>query len=202
MFVAHGLWAAGVGLLLWTESTAETSEPGVHPFAVSDPARLASPPPDWSGPLQEALTPEELTHRPTLLLPTCLTAGLHAAPLPSPDLRSATTRRRTELAAWQVPASALAPPEAADLLLEIDYLHASEDGAWTLGAELRFLAEVASGVARWVYSGRVVPVLRAGDGGWSASWVLVDDGPIRAWRTQLVRATSPKVPICGRPEGP
>lgn len=191
MFVAHGLWAAGVGLLLWTESTAETSEPGVHPFAVNDPARLASPPPDWSGPLQEALTPEELTHRPTLLLPTCLTAGLHAAPLPSPDLRSATTRRRTELAAWQVPASALAPPEAADLLLEIDYLHASEDGAWTLGAELRFLAEVASGVARWVYSGRVVPVLRAGDGGWSASWVLVDDGPIRAWRTQLVAALPP-----------
>ena len=24
----------------------------------------------------------------------------------------------------------------------------------------------------------------------------------KAWRTQLVRATSPKVPICGRPEGP
>ena len=25
---------------------------------------------------------------------------------------------------------------------------------------------------------------------------------VNAWRTQLVRATSMKVPICGRPEGP
>ena len=24
----------------------------------------------------------------------------------------------------------------------------------------------------------------------------------KAWRTMVVRATSPKVPICGRPEGP
>ena len=24
----------------------------------------------------------------------------------------------------------------------------------------------------------------------------------KAWRTQVVRATSPKVPICGRPDGP
>ena len=24
----------------------------------------------------------------------------------------------------------------------------------------------------------------------------------KAWRTMLVRATSPKVPMCGRPDGP
>ena len=24
----------------------------------------------------------------------------------------------------------------------------------------------------------------------------------KAWRTMVVRATSPKVPICGRPDGP
>ncbi|MEO9221701.1 MAG: hypothetical protein ABI251_07985, partial [Mycobacteriaceae bacterium] len=154
--MAHGLWSVGNGLLLWAETDG-------HP--VADPAQLPPVPVDWSGPLQEALSPFELPLRPTLLLPV---DGV--------------------LVPRGVPASALATPDAADLLLEIAFLHAGADGAWSLSPELRFLAEVASGIARWVYSGRVVPTLRRRGGGWTAAWTLVDDGPIRAWRTQLEAA--------------
>ena len=153
MFVAHGLWSTGNGLLLWAETEG-------HP--VADAAQLPSAPADWSGPLQEALSPCEFPLRPTLLLPV---DGV--------------------LAPCGVAASALTIPDAADLLLEIAYLHAGADGAWSLSPELRFLAEVASGIARWVYSGRVVPTLRRRGGGWTAAWTLIDDGPIRAWRTKL-----------------
>ena len=159
MFVAHGLWSPGCGLLLWIERDGAP---------VADPALLAPAPLDWSGPLQEALTPAELSHRPMLLLP-----------------------RDGALTACRLPAHALAAPDAADLLLEIAYLHASSDGVWTLSAELQFLAEVASGIARWVYSGRVVPMVQPADGNCSAGWVLVDDGPIRAWRTQLQACLPP-----------
>ena len=33
-------------------------------------------------------------------------------------------------------------------------------------------------------------------------WIASPVSTRKAWRTMVVRATSPKVPICGRPEGP
>ena len=159
MFVAHGLWSVGGGLQLWFENEGRL---------VADAALLAPAPPDWSGPLQEALAPAELPDRPILLLP-----------------------HDGELVPAEVPAHAVTTPDAADLLLEIAYLRAGSEGSWALSGELRFLAEVASGVARWVYSGRVVPTVRAENAAWVARWVLVDDGPIRAWRTQLQACLPP-----------
>jgi len=159
VFLAHGLWSAGAGLRLWIETDGQP---------VGAPGMLAPVPPDWTGPLQEALAPAELPLRLCLLLPA---DGV--------------------LTARQIPAYALATPDAADLLLEIASLHARADGMWVLGPELRYLAEVASGIARWVYSGRVVPVLRRRTAGWVARWVLIDDGPVRSWRTQLRAALPP-----------
>ena len=189
VLVAHGLWSVEAGLLLWTETTARSDHRELHPFAVVDPARLAAAPADWSGPLREALSPAELPMRVSVLLPT--SGGQSPEPVPAPELASPGAARGTTLTAWKLPVHALGAADAADLLLDVADLQACSDGRWILGSELRFLAEVASGVARWVYSGRVVPTLRSVGDGWSASWVLVEDGPIRAWRTQVAAALPP-----------
>ncbi|WP_241249992.1 DEAD/DEAH box helicase [Rhodococcus sp. X156] len=194
--MAHGLWSSAAGLLLWTETDERAGAPvpaGLHPLAVADPARLPPPPSDWSGPLKEALTPYELDRLPTLLLPTGTIAGLAPAPLPSPALRApdAGAARGTDLAPWQVPACAVARVDSADLLMEVASLRTPSNGAWVVADELAFLGDVAAGVARWVYSGRVVPTVVRDGQQWRARWVLADDGPIRTWRTQVGAALPP-----------
>lgn len=183
MVVAHGLWSRGTGLLLWFEA----GEPGagaagMHPCAVADAAALPAPPRAWGARLQDALSPVALRRRPELLVPTA--AGI---PVPS----SGHPPPADGLTGWRVPATALAPPDAADLLHEVAHLHSAHEDEWTLGAELRFLGEVASGVARWVYSGRVVPAVCTIDDEHWVRWTLVDDGPVRTWRTQLAAALPP-----------
>ncbi|MEO6880129.1 MAG: SNF2 helicase-associated domain-containing protein, partial [Mycobacteriaceae bacterium] len=181
MVVVHGLWSAGTGLLLWFETPQTVGRiaraGGVHPHAVGDPATLPAPPVAWAARLQDALRPTALRRRPEVLVPT--RGGLPVSE--GPD----------GLTPFHVPALALAPPDAADLLHEIAHAHTLTAHGWALSPELVFLGDVAAGVARWVYSGRVVPSLRALDDEHWARWVLVDDGPVRAWRARIGAALPP-----------
>jgi len=176
----HGLWSPGTGLLLWFETVhAALVDAALHPRAVADPALLPAPPRAWAGRLADALAPAALRRRPELLLPA--TGGF-----PTKGAQPA-----GGLQQWRVPAGALAPPDAAEVLHEVAHLYTSSEDGWILSPELRFLGEVASGVARWVYSGRVVPAVHSYDDEHWARWVLVDDGPVRTWRTQVVAALPP-----------
>ncbi len=177
MIGVHGLWSAGTGLLLWFEDPTTAGGAGLHPYAVTDPSALPAPPSAWAARLQDVLRPTALRRRPEVLVPTRDGAPVTTGP--------------RELSPFRVPAVALAPPDAAELLHEVAHAPTVADDGWTLGPELVFLGDVASGVARWVYSGRVVPTLRALDDEHWARWMLADDGPIRAWRGRVVAALPP-----------
>ena len=174
--ILHGLWSAGTGLLLWFEAPGAGGDSGLHPDAVVDPGELPAPPREWEGRLADTLAPAELRRRPEVVLPT---GG--------------------ELLPWRVSALALAPPDAVDLLHQVAHLDRPGAGEWRISPELQFLGEVCTGVARWVYAGRVVPVLTNLDDEYWARWALVDDGPIRTWRTQLAAALPP---VLGAELGP
>ena len=79
----------------------------------------------------------------------------------------------------QIPAIALAPNDAADLLLRTPPAHALISG------DLLFLAHVAHGIERWVRGGRVVPALKSIDGQWWPRWRLVGGERQRAWLSEL-----------------
>ncbi|OZD08648.1 ATP-dependent helicase [Rhodococcus sp. 06-235-1A] len=87
--------------------------------------------------------------------------------------------RATGRAPVQVPAIALAPHDAADLLLRTPPDHPSISG------DLRYLAHVARGIERWVRGGRVVPALKLMDGQWWPRWRLVGGERQRAWLSEL-----------------
>lgn len=88
-----------------------------------------------------------------------------------------------EMIAW--PAVALAPPEAADVLLTIPARDHRVSG------DLKYLAHVARGIERWAGSGRVVPEVQRADGEWWPRWRLVGGEQQRAWRTELAVAMPP-----------
>lgn len=85
----------------------------------------------------------------------------------------------------QVPAIALAPVDAVDLLLRTPESHALISG------DLRYLAHVARGIERWVRAGRVVPALELMDGQWWPRWRLVGGERQRAWLSELAVAMPP-----------
>ncbi|OZC93539.1 ATP-dependent helicase [Rhodococcus sp. 06-412-2C] len=85
----------------------------------------------------------------------------------------------TARAPAQIPAVALAPHDAVDLLLRTPSDHALISG------DLRFLAHVTRGIERWVRGGRVVPALKLIDGQWWPRWRLVGGERQRAWLSEL-----------------
>ncbi|MGY2061788.1 ATP-dependent helicase, partial [Nocardia gipuzkoensis] len=78
----------------------------------------------------------------------------------------------------EVPAHALAPDMAAQVLLQTL-------PATIVAADLRFLSHVARGIERWVRAGRVVPELTRQDGDWWVRWRLVGGQRQRAWLAEL-----------------
>ncbi|MFC9790153.1 DEAD/DEAH box helicase [Rhodococcus sp. NPDC127528] len=86
------------------------------------------------------------------------------------------------LAELTLPALALAPAAAADVLLDLPTADPR------LSGDLRFLAHVAQGVRRWVRAGRVVPEVSREDGQWWVRWRLVGGERQRAWVSELVVA--------------
>ncbi|MCX4097333.1 DEAD/DEAH box helicase [Nocardia sp. alder85J] len=91
-----------------------------------------------------------------------------------------------------VPAHALAPARAAEVLLQ-------RLPPAAVSADLRFLGHAAQGVQRWARGGRVVPELTRADGEWWARWRLVGGQRQRAWLAELVAATPPALRVAGRP---
>lgn len=102
----------------------------------------------------------------------------HRARVTFPD----STRRATPRDPVELPAIALAPHDAADLLLRTPSTHALISG------DLRFLGHVAQGIERWVRAGRVVPALKLMDGQWWPRWRLVGGERQRAWLSELAVA--------------
>ncbi|WP_175420403.1 DEAD/DEAH box helicase [Rhodococcus sp. SGAir0479] len=85
----------------------------------------------------------------------------------------------------RVPVLALAPPEAADVLLAVP------DDAPGIAGDLRYLAHVARGVERWARAGRVVPELYRAEGHWWPRWRLLGGERQRAWLAELAAAMPP-----------
>ncbi|WP_433611744.1 DEAD/DEAH box helicase [Prescottella agglutinans] len=89
----------------------------------------------------------------------------------------------------RVPVLALAPAEAADVLLAVP------DDAPHVSGDLRYLAHVARGVERWARAGRVVPELYRAEGHWWPRWRLLGGERQRAWLAEL-SAAMPSVQRC------
>lgn len=83
------------------------------------------------------------------------------------------------------PATALAPPDAAEFLLGLG----ARDPR--IAGDLRFLSHAARGVERWARAGRVVPEIHRAEGGWWPRWRLLGGERQRAWLTELAVAMPP-----------
>ena len=187
MLVVHGLWAYGASYL-WAEDSAlpaaAPARPGrlsraprPHPFALqaSGLARALARLPEPAAGLAGQAVEDELTLR--------LPSGTDG-PLASPELirppgqdgagASRPAGRRVSLAPWRVPALAFEPAPAVDLLTVL-----GEPGALSgevIGGSARYLAAVARLGADLAARGRVLPALRAEDGGHAARWRPVLSG--------------------------
>lgn len=177
MLVIHGLWAHGSSYL-WAEDSAlpaaappragrPSRAPRPHPSALqaSGLARALARLPEPAAGLVGQAVDDELTLR--------LPSGTDG-PLASPELirppgqdGAGTGRpggRRVSLVPWRVPALAFEPAPAIDLLTVL-----SEPGAFSGevigGGSARYLAAVARLAADLAARGRVLPALRAEDGG-------------------------------------
>jgi len=92
-----------------------------------------------------------------------------------------------------VPAVALAPCDAADLLLDLPRR------APGVAGDLRYLAHVARGIERWAQAGRVAPDLVRVEKQWWARWRLLGGEKTRAWTAELAAAMPPVQRQLGRP---
>jgi hypothetical protein len=179
--VVHGTWSAGARLCLWAEDDggadgraagrpAARARP--HPFAC-DAALLLDITRDLRGDREAAGA--ELT----LVLPS-----RPGGPLGSPELgRPAGRAAAPRPLPWTVPALALGPDAALDVLLGLP----DRPG---VAPSLRYLAEVAKLALELVARGRMLPDL---DGAHVARW-LPDPEPEDARRLRLLAAAMP--PAC------
>ncbi len=92
-----------------------------------------------------------------------------------------------------LPAVAVAPPDAAELLLD---LPRRPDG---VSGDLRFLAHVARGIERWAQAGRVAPEMHRAEKQWWVRWQLLGGDRTRAWKAELVAAMPPVQRQLGNP---
>ncbi len=92
-----------------------------------------------------------------------------------------------------LPAVAVAPPDAAVLLLDLPRRPSGVAG------DLRYLAHVARGIERWAQAGRVAPELVRAEKQWWARWQLLGGEKTRAWSAELAAAMPPVQRQLGRP---
>ncbi|WP_206615776.1 DEAD/DEAH box helicase [Rhodococcus xishaensis] len=95
--------------------------------------------------------------------------------------------------AERVPVLALAPAEAADVLLAVP------DDARDVSGDLRYLTHVARGVETWARAGRVVPELCRTEGHWWPRWRLLGGERQRAWLAEMAAAMPPVQRFEGTP---
>jgi SNF2 family DNA or RNA helicase len=188
MLVVHGLWAYGASYL-WAEDSAlpaaAPARPGrlshtlrPHPFALqaSGLARVLARLPEPAAGLAGQAVEGELTLR--------LPSG-GDGPLASPELirppgqdgagAGRPSGRRVSLAPWRVPALAFGPAPAIDLFTVLGEPGELPDEVIG-GGSARYLAAVARLGADLAARGRVLPALRAEDGGHAARWRPVLSG--------------------------
>lgn len=99
----------------------------------------------------------------------------------------------TETEPSTLPAVAVAPADAAELLLDMP----RRPGG--VGGDLRYLAHVARGIETWAQAGRVAPELVRVEKQWWARWRLLGGEKTRAWSAELAAAMSPAQRQLGRP---
>jgi SNF2 family DNA or RNA helicase len=175
VLVVHATWRDSA-LVLWAEdvhrpvSTRMRSEPRPHPFAAS--------PEELTDALGVDGEPTELT----LVLP-----GTATAPAPSPELGRETRPTRGNLHRWQVPALAVSPDAALNILATID------DGGGTVayGSDVRYLAVVAGFACDLAARGRVLPGIAVESDGVAARWRPVLIGPDAARQRSMAEAMPP-----------
>ncbi|MFD6858335.1 DEAD/DEAH box helicase [Rhodococcus sp. NPDC060090] len=161
----HGLWSPGSGLVLWREP----DETAAVASDASESAGLVVSADDAE--LPSALrrwTDRPFRHRVELTLP-------------------GDTEPRT------LPAVAIAPADAAELLLDVPRR------AQGIAGDLRFLVHVARGIERWAQAGRVAPELARAEKQWWARWRLLGGEKTRAWLAELAAAMPPVQRQLGRP---
>jgi SNF2 family DNA or RNA helicase len=176
MLVVHGIWAYGAAHL-WAEDSAlpaaapprpgrPSRAPRPHPFA-RDAAGLAAALaelPEPAGDLAVKAVDDELT----LWLPSA-----PDGPLASPELIRAPGQDgagrsggRAPLRPWRVPALVFEPAAAADLLAAVGE-GGPPSGQAVPGGTLHYLAAAARLAADLAARGRLLPALRAEDGGYA-----------------------------------
>ena len=209
MRVIHGIWARGA-LCLWAEDPDlpaaprdQAPSPALHPFACQA-AELADVLAALPGPAGEAAR-KAVDAELTLQLPS---AAGPARPLASPELlRPAAPDApdapeprpgRIRLASWRVPVLAFTPAAALDLLRAPGDL-----GELVVpGASLTYLAALARFADGLAARGRVLPVLIAEDGSYTARWRPVLGGT-DAQRARDLAAAMPAScrAVAGEPPG-
>src|SRR6266702_4523206 len=181
MLVVHGIWAYGA-CYLWAE---DSTLPAQAPPRPGRPSRAPRPHPFACDPvaLEEELAEAAFADELTLWLPST-----PAGPRASPELVRAEDaaalrgpqavpprQGRQALAAWRVPALALEPAAAADLL-EAASGEAGHCGAFVPGGSLRYFCAVAALATDLAARGRVLPTLVCEPGGYAARWRPVLSG--------------------------
>ncbi len=202
MLVVHGIWAYGAAHL-WAEDSVlpaaappragrPSRAPRPHPFAF-DAAGLAAALaelPEPAGDLASKAVDDELT----LWLPST-PDGPAASPelirAPGEDTAGGKPGRRA-LRPWRVPALVFEPAAAADLLAVVGE-GGPPSGQVVPGGTLHYLASAARLAADLAARGRVLPSLRAEDGGYTARWRPVLAGA-DAERARELAAGMP--PLC------
>jgi SNF2 family DNA or RNA helicase len=205
LFVVHAIWAHSA-LLIWAEDSQlpasppprrgrRSQPPRPHPFAggaaaLADVvAQLAEP----AGDLARKAVEADLV----LLLP-----ATPKGPLASPELGRKPAAGQPALTQWRVPALALEPAAAAELLGLVD--PAGEPagdvaGDVALGGSWHFFTAVARTAADLVARGRVLPAISADDGSYRARWRPVLAGADARRADELADAMPP---ICrSTPDG-
>ncbi len=200
MIALHAIWSRDSQLCIWCEDAAlparaakrrgrvpEKPRPRAHPFAGSVTelrealARLGI-----------ALAAEEYTdHLVTLALPSFRDGPQHSPQLLRPD-DDESAGNPAFLHPWVVPAMALGPIPALDVLLA---LPADNRVGVAVGDSLWFLAEAAKLALELVARGRVLPGLVRCDEEWVARWRAITVDPNDAERVRWLSASMP--PLVG-----
>jgi superfamily II DNA or RNA helicase len=174
-----------------------------HPFACAAPELTGAFDALGASLGSDALSERELH----LLLPS-----LDEGPQCSPQLLRGARERRTGSAElldpWLVPAIALAPMAALELLLALPdtrYAHDTKPAAGVaLGDSLRFLADAAKLALELVARGRLVPALVRREDEWVAWWRAMPGDPHDVERVRMLAGAMPPLlrsEISGSEEG-
>ncbi|MGI8414494.1 MAG: DEAD/DEAH box helicase [Solirubrobacteraceae bacterium] len=196
MIALHAVWSRDSLMCMWGENAAlparapkrrgrvpEKPRPRAHPFACSVS--------ELSGALARlgiALAPDAYTDYALALLLPSFTDG----PQHSPELLRADDEtfngKPDFLHPWVVPAMALGPLPALDVLLALP----ADNRAGVVGGDsLRFLAEAAKLALELLARGRLLPGLVRRDGEWLARWRAITVDPNDAERVRLLSASMP-----------